>query len=74
MRRALGVGNEVPDKELGEALFDAIVTARSGTAITTHGYDEVWSLISHPDRKVHLAIPTLLDWLTQARSGDRGPA
>ena len=65
VRRALGAGSEVPDKELGDALFDKLVTARSGTAITTHTFDELWSLISHPDRKVHLAIPEMLDWLNR---------
>ena len=74
VRRALGLGREVQDKELGDALFDAIVGARSGTAITTHSYDEVWSLISHPDRKVHLAIPALLDWLGRLDPATAGPA
>jgi anaerobic selenocysteine-containing dehydrogenase len=74
VRRALGAGSEVSDKELGDALFDAIVTARSGTAITTHTYEEVWSLISHPDRKVHLAIPAMLEWLGKLDPATAGPA
>ena len=36
-----------------------------GTAITHHDYDEVWSLISHPDRKVRLAVPGMLEWLAR---------
>ena len=63
VRRALGADGEVSDHELGDALFDAIVAARSGAAITAHSYDEVWSLISHPDRKIRLAIAPLLEWL-----------
>jgi anaerobic selenocysteine-containing dehydrogenase len=63
VRRALGAGPETPDDQLGDALFDAVVGARSGAAITEHGYDEVWSLISHPDRKIRLAIPAMLEWL-----------
>jgi anaerobic selenocysteine-containing dehydrogenase len=63
VRRALGANGEVPDEALGDALFDAVVTSRSGATITEHTYDEVWSLLSHPDRKVHLAITPLLDWL-----------
>ena len=63
VRRALGANSKVPDAELGDALFDAVVGTRSGVAITEHGYEEVWSLISHPDRKVHLAIAPLLEWL-----------
>ncbi len=62
VRRALG-DKPVPDNQLGDALFDAVVGTRSGTAITEHTYDEVWSLVSHPDRKVRLAIPSMLEWL-----------
>ncbi len=63
VRRALGVGRETPDDQLGDALFDAVVGARSGATITEHGYDEVWSLISHHDRKIRLSIPPMLEWL-----------
>ena len=63
VRRALGEKGKVSDAELGDALFDAVVGSRSGVAITEHAYDDVWSLISHPDRKVHLAIAPLLEWL-----------
>ena len=65
VRRALRINGEVPDEALGDALFDAVVTSRSGAAITEHSYDEVWSLLSHPDRKVHLAIAPLFEWLGQ---------
>jgi len=63
VRRALRAGADVPDERLGDALFDAVVRTRQGTAITQHEYDEVWSLVAHPDRKVRLAIPALLEWL-----------
>jgi anaerobic selenocysteine-containing dehydrogenase len=65
VRRALDVGPDVPDAMLGEALFDAIVGSRHGVAFTEHDYDEVWTLISHPDHKVHLAIAPMLEWLGQ---------
>ena len=65
VRRALGTDGSVPDDALGDALFDTIVGQRSGAAFTAHSYDDVWSLISHPDRKVHLAIAPMLQWLTQ---------
>jgi len=48
--------------------------ARSGAAITEHAYDEVWSLISHPDRKIRLAISHHAGVVGPARSGDRGGA
>lgn len=63
VRRALDIADDVAEDTLGDALFDAIVAARSGTAITQHAYEDTWSLVSHPDRKVHLAVPPLLGWL-----------
>ena len=63
VRRALGANEEVPEDQLGDALFDAIVAGRSGAVITEHSYDEVWSLISHPDKKIRLAIVPMLEWL-----------
>jgi anaerobic selenocysteine-containing dehydrogenase len=63
VRRALGADRPIPDDELGDALFDAVVGGRSGAAITEHSYDEVWSLLAHPDRKIRLAIAPMLDWL-----------
>jgi anaerobic selenocysteine-containing dehydrogenase len=65
VRRALGDRGKVADDQLGDALFDAVVGTRSGVAVTDHTYDEVWSLVSHPDRKVRLAIAPLLDWLAR---------
>ncbi|WP_407157823.1 molybdopterin-dependent oxidoreductase [Bradyrhizobium sp. STM 3557] len=63
VRRALGAGPEITDAALGDALFDVVVGSRSGVAITAHDYEEVWSLVAHPDRKIRLAIPEMLDWL-----------
>ena len=34
-------------------------------AITQHKYGEVWSLVGHPDRKVRLAVPGMLEWLAR---------
>ncbi|MBV8925972.1 MAG: molybdopterin-dependent oxidoreductase [Bradyrhizobium sp.] len=65
VRRALGERGKVADEQLGDALFDAVVGARSGVAITEHTYEEVWTLISHPDRKGRLAIAPLLEWLSR---------
>ena len=65
VRRAIGAMDDISDAQLGDALFDAIVAARQGTAVTHHEYHEVWSLVGHPDRKVRLAIPSLLEWLAR---------
>ncbi len=45
----------------GNALFDAILNGRSGVTFTEHQYADDWTLISHPDRKIALSMPELLD-------------
>src|SRR5205085_1113553 len=74
VRRALKAGQEVPDAMLGDALFDAIVSARSGVAFTDHEYDEVWTLLAHPDRKIRLAITPMLEWLARLDPSSAQPA
>jgi anaerobic selenocysteine-containing dehydrogenase len=49
--------------ELGENLFAAILASPSGLAFTHVEYDETWQLLRHPDKKVRLAVPELLEWL-----------
>ncbi len=53
-------GFDVPDEELGDALFDAVIERRDGVVFTHHEYDESWDLLTTPDRKIHLAIPEML--------------
>lgn len=48
---------------LAEALFQKVLHSKSGTLISEHTYEESWELIRHKDKKVHLAIPKLLEWL-----------
>lgn len=45
---------------LGSRLFDAILEQRAGVVMSRHAYEEVWSLVRNPDRKIHLAIPEML--------------
>src|SRR5262249_31501858 len=59
--RAAGIEGE--GYVLGEALFERIRTSRSGVAFSTHAYEQVWHLVKHKDRKIHLAVPRLLDWV-----------
>src|SRR5206468_11096876 len=61
VRRALGMNLE--NFDLGEALFERVISSRSGLVFTIHEYDDVWSLVKKPGRKVHLAQPSLLEWL-----------
>src|SRR3954469_8064923 len=65
VRRAIGASDEVADHQLGDLLFDSIVAARQGAAVIRHDYDEVWTLISHSDRKVRLVVPQMLEWLAR---------
>lgn len=50
---------------LGEALFHKILHSPSGTHISEHRFEESWELIRHRDKKVHLAIPEMLQWLSK---------
>ena len=68
MRRA---GFEGEGLELGEALFDAILDGRSGVIFTVDDYDETWRRLAHPDGRVHLAIPELLEELAGAARTSR---
>jgi anaerobic selenocysteine-containing dehydrogenase len=56
----------------GEALFDAILAGRSGITFTVDDYDDVWSYVTHPDKRIALAIPSLLDQLRALPVGTGG--
>jgi formate dehydrogenase len=64
VRRA-GIEGEVPF--LGEALFEAILTSRSGVTFTVDDYDGTWKYVEKPDHKINLAIPELLEELAGLR-------
>jgi anaerobic selenocysteine-containing dehydrogenase len=55
----------------GEALFDAMLDGRSGVVFTVDDYEDVWSYVSHADKRIALEIPQLIDEL--ARLGDERP-
>jgi len=73
----------------GEALFDAILEGRSGVTFTVDDYDDAFSYIAHPDKRIQLEIPDLLEqvnglvdeqpgWTTEAfpivlSAGERRP-
>lgn len=60
VRRA---GIEDTGAGLGEALFDRILDAEHGLVLSHHPDDASWSMIRTADRRVHLAIPSLLEEL-----------
>ncbi len=45
----------------GNALFDAILTGKSGVTFSVHEYADDWALMSHADRKIKLVIPEMLN-------------
>ncbi len=47
----------------GEALFDAMLGGRSGITFTLDEYEDAWGYVSHPDRRIALEIPELLEEL-----------
>jgi anaerobic selenocysteine-containing dehydrogenase len=73
VRRALDLPADAPGPALAERLFERLVTAPQGIAFTRHDYDEVWSLIDAPDRKVRLVIPEMLDWLARLEPAQAQP-
>ncbi len=60
VKRAGHAGNRLT---LGSALFRAILAGRSGIVLSRHEFADTWSLVQHPDRRIHLAIPEMLDEL-----------
>ncbi len=48
---------------LGEAIFRKILTSPSGVILSKHDIKDHWQLMRTKDKKVHLEIPEMLDWL-----------
>ncbi len=42
-------------------LFEALLANSSGTIISKHEYEEVWSLVKNKDRKIYLEIPEMIE-------------
>ncbi len=59
------------DHQLGDRLFEKILTTRSGVVFTVDDYPDAWNYVRHPDRRLRLEIPDLLtelNGLSTARS------
>jgi anaerobic selenocysteine-containing dehydrogenase len=56
----------------GDALFDAILEGRSGITFTLNEYEDDFSYITHPDKKIALEIPELLEELRVLRHTQPG--
>jgi formate dehydrogenase len=59
--RCAGFAGDGP--ALGEALFEAILTRRSGVTFTVDEYEETWRRLATPDGRINLTIPELMDEL-----------
>jgi formate dehydrogenase len=52
----------------GNALFEAILSSRSGVTFTEHEYEDDFALIAHADRKIALEMPEMLDEIRGLRN------
>ena len=52
----------------GNALFEAVLSHRSGVTFTVHDYQDDFSLITHADRRIALEVPEMLGELRALRS------
>jgi len=59
--------------DLGEALFTRILASRSGAIISEHLHEDVWRMVRHPDHRVRLDIPEMLEAL-RALAGEDASA
>ncbi len=60
IRRA---GHQGQGLELGEALFESILSDRRGTVFAVNEYEDSWSAISAIDGKMRLDVPEMLELL-----------
>lgn len=54
----------------GEQLFDAVRERRQGVRFSDDRYSDAWDYVQHPDRRIHVAIPVLLDELARIRHAE----
>ncbi|MBL0215350.1 MAG: molybdopterin-dependent oxidoreductase [Myxococcales bacterium] len=59
---------------LGEQLFDAMLSERSGVTFTIDDYEETWRRIETKDKRIRLAVPELLGELATLPAEPAGPS
>ena len=69
----IGAGFAGEGAALGEALFEAMVSKRSGVIFTHESHEDLWRLIKTGDGKVHLAIPEMIGWMARLNVADTAP-
>lgn len=60
-------GIEGDGKTLGDNLFQKILDNPTGIVVSDHDLKNHWSLMKTADKKVHLFIPEMCDWLEKLR-------
>lgn len=70
--RALDLPSDRDPREIGQCLFDTLIDSPSGVAFSID--NSVWDLIETADRRVHLAIPILLDSIAALDPDDALPS
>ncbi|NNK38861.1 MAG: molybdopterin-dependent oxidoreductase, partial [Xanthomonadales bacterium] len=65
-----GAGVEGGPYELGDALFDRILGAESGTIFAVDDWQASWERLGRPDRKIQMAVPELFEELATLGQGD----
>ncbi len=68
--RRTGLAGEGAD--LGEALFARMLKNPSGALLSTHRHEDTWTFVRHPDRRIHLDVPEMLEAL-RALTGEAEP-
>jgi anaerobic selenocysteine-containing dehydrogenase len=53
----------------GEALFDAMLSSRSGMTFTVDDYEDAWNYVPHPGHRIAMEIPELLTELAELGGG-----
>lgn len=56
----------------GDALFAAILEGRSGITFTADEYEDAWSYVVHPDKRIALDLPELVADLRALRDSQPG--
>jgi anaerobic selenocysteine-containing dehydrogenase len=59
---------------LGESLWSSILGSRSGMLLSEHRFEDTWSFIRHEDKRVHLAIPEMLEAIDRLSTDEEAAA
>jgi len=56
-------GHDGDGADLGEALFDAMLTGDDGVVFTRHTWEQTWDMLRRGDGRISVDIGEMLDWL-----------